>query len=139
MSFVLGKRSLNRLDGVHPDLVKVVLRAIELSESDFTVIEGTRTKEQQKKNILSGASKTMKSRHIPESNQCGLGCAVDIAPMLDLDNDGDLDLSWVEKHFGPIAVAMKQASEELGVPVEWGVDLWGWDAPHFQLPWSVYP
>jgi peptidoglycan L-alanyl-D-glutamate endopeptidase CwlK len=130
---------MERLAGVHPDLAAVVMRAIEISETDFTVIEGARTKEQQKKNVLSGASKTMKSRHIPESNQCGLSCAVDLAPMLDLDGDGDLDLSWAEKHFGPIAVAMKAAAGELGIPIQWGIDMWGWDAPHFQLPWAEYP
>ena len=41
MSFKLGKRSLSNLKGVHPDLVKVVKRAIELTEVDFTVIERT--------------------------------------------------------------------------------------------------
>ena len=47
MSFKLGKRSLSNLEGVHPDLVKVVNRAIELTQVDFTVIEGLRTKERQ--------------------------------------------------------------------------------------------
>lgn len=40
MSFKLGKRSLSNLEGVHPDLVKVVHRAIEITTVDFTVIEG---------------------------------------------------------------------------------------------------
>lgn len=139
MSFVLGKRSLNRLVGVHPDLVRVVQLAITKSAIDFTVNEGVRTKEQQKKNIISGASKTMKSRHIPEMNQCKMGCAVDLIPLLDLDGDGDLDISWAEEHFGPIAKAMKEAAAELNITIEWGIDLWGWDGPHFQLPWSKYP
>ncbi|MBO0346023.1 peptidoglycan-binding protein [Roseibium sp. CAU 1637] len=35
---------------------------------------------------------------------------------------------------------MKQAADELGVPVEWGGD-WRsfFDGPHFQLPWPAYP
>ena len=33
------KRSLSSLEGVHPDLVKVVNRAIELTQIDFTVID----------------------------------------------------------------------------------------------------
>lgn len=139
MTFHLGPRSLERLKGLHIDLQAVVIRAISLSEIDFTVIEGTRTLEQQKANVLSGASKTMRSRHIPDSNQCKLGCAVDLAPLLDLDGDGDLEPSWVQEHFGPIADAMKQASAELDIPIEWGFDLWGWDGPHFQLPWKEYP
>ncbi|MFL1917012.1 M15 family peptidase, partial [Plesiomonas shigelloides] len=43
MSFYLGKHSLENLRGVHPDLVKVVKRAIELTKVDFKVIEGKRT------------------------------------------------------------------------------------------------
>ncbi|MEQ1275320.1 hypothetical protein ABLT60_14825 [Acinetobacter ursingii] len=41
------KRSLSSLEGVHPDLVKVVNRAIELTQIDFTVIDRLRTKERQ--------------------------------------------------------------------------------------------
>ena len=37
MSYKLGNRSLKNLDGVHPDLRKVVERAIEITEQDFTV------------------------------------------------------------------------------------------------------
>lgn len=40
--FTLSQRSLNNLKGVHPDLVKVVRRAIEITEQDFVVIEGIR-------------------------------------------------------------------------------------------------
>ena len=43
MPFVLGSKSLAKLNGVHPDLVKVVKAAIKLSEVDFTVLEGLRT------------------------------------------------------------------------------------------------
>ena len=32
MTYALGKRSLERLVGVHPDLVRVVKRAIELTD-----------------------------------------------------------------------------------------------------------
>lgn len=39
--------SLSKLEGVHPDLVKVVKKAIELTECDFTVTEGLRSKERQ--------------------------------------------------------------------------------------------
>lgn len=137
--FKLGKKSLAKLEGVHPDLVKVVKRAIEISPRDFTVGEGERTIATQRKYVRSGASRTMRSRHIPSSNKCNLSCAVDLWALDDLDHDGDLDISWVEEHYKPIADAMKQASKELKIPVEWGVDLWGWDGPHFQLPWAKYP
>ena len=42
MAYVLGTRSKDNLKGVHPDLVKVVERAITLTTQDFTVIEGVR-------------------------------------------------------------------------------------------------
>jgi len=40
MSITLGSRSLSRLEGVHPDLVRVVKRAAASSDLDFTVLEG---------------------------------------------------------------------------------------------------
>ena len=71
--FVLGARSLKNLEGVNPNLIKVVKRAIEISPVDFAVIEGVRTKARQAELVKKGASKTMNSRHIT-------GHAVDIAP-----------------------------------------------------------
>ena len=43
--FKLSQKSLDRLSGVHPDLVAVVKRAIEITEVDFAVLEGVRSKE----------------------------------------------------------------------------------------------
>ena len=42
-------------EGVKPDLVKVVKRAIELTTVDFGVIEGVRTEERQKELVAKGA------------------------------------------------------------------------------------
>lgn len=130
--FKLSKKSLSKLQGVHPDLVRVVERAIQISTVDFMVGEGLRDLETQKRYVRIGASKTMKSRHLT-------GHAVDLWALNDLDGDGDLDISWVYKHYSPIAVAMKTAAKELNISIEWGVDLWNWDAPHFQLPRKEYP
>lgn len=47
MAYKLSQKSLSKLEGVHPDLVKVVKRAIEITECDFTITEGLRTKERQ--------------------------------------------------------------------------------------------
>lgn len=139
MAFRLSAKSEAKLRGVHPDLVKVVRLAIAISDVDFTVGEGVRTLAQQKINKRNGVSKTLRSRHIPEMNECGVACAVDLWALHDLDGDGDLDISWVEAHYAPIAQAMKKAAQELKIPIEWGYDLWGWDAPHFQLPRKDYP
>ena len=66
--FSFSKRSLDNLVGVNEDLVKVVHRALELSEIGFTVVEGIRTKERQVELVNQGKSKTMNSYHIPNSN-----------------------------------------------------------------------
>ena len=75
MTYALGQRSLDRLKGVHPDLQKVVRRAIELTPIDFTITEGLRTLERQKTLVAAGASQTLKSRHIT-------GHAIDFAALV---------------------------------------------------------
>ena len=127
MTFKLGPRSLARLKGVHPDLVKVVLRAIELTPVDFTVLEGLRSLERQKALVDAGASQTMNSRHLD-------GHAVDLGAWV----DDQVDWSW--PLYGKIAQAMKAAAAELKIPIEWGGDWTKFkDGPHFQLPWKDYP
>ncbi len=64
MAFQLGKRSRKRLARIHPDLRRVVERAIQLSDVDFTVMEGVRTLEKQKRLVEQGASRTLESRHL---------------------------------------------------------------------------
>lgn len=124
MPYKLGSRSLQNLSGVHPDLVAVVKRAIEITEQDFSVIEGVRNIDRQRKLVAQGKSKTMNSRHLT-------GHAVDIAPY---------PLSWDWDYFYPIADAMKQAAEELEVDLEWGGDWESFkDGPHWQLGWRSYP
>jgi hypothetical protein len=122
MAFTLSEKSLKRLQGVHPDLVKVVKRAIEITKQDFLVVEGLRTKERQRYLFSKGATRTMNSRHIT-------GHAVDIAPLV------DGKVSWDWKYFYPVRDAMKQAAKELDVKVEWGGDWKSFkDGPHWQLP-----
>lgn len=124
MSYTLGNKSRRKLYGVHPDLVAVVQRAIEITEQDFTVLEGLRTQERQQQLYNTGKSKTMNSRHLT-------GHAVDLAPW---------PINWDWDNFYPIADAMKQAAEELDIPLEWGGDWKSFpDGPHFQLPWKDYP
>ena len=130
--FSLGPRSKMRLNGVHPDLVKVVERAIQITTVDFTVLEGVRTPERQKILVESGASQTLNSRHIPGAD--GLGKAVDLGAWV----DDQVDWSW--PLYSKIADAMKEAAKQVNVPIEWGGD---WktfkDGPHFQLPKKEYP
>ena len=127
MPFKLGARSIERLQGVHPDLVRVVHRAIALTPVDFTVLEGLRSPERQKILVASGASQTLNSRHIT-------GHAVDLGAWV----DNQVDWSW--PLYTKIANAMKAAANELGIAIIWGGD---WktfkDGPHFELDRKVYP
>jgi len=121
--FQLSDRSINRLIGVHPDLVKVVKRAIEISEYDFMVIEGLRAIETQRKYVADGKSKTMNSYHLT-------GHAVDLAPL----ENGSIDWSNKKGQFDSVAKAVKKAAKEMGVVVEWGGDWKSFvDKPHFQI------
>lgn len=127
MSFELGSVSRVHLRGVHPDLVKVVEQAITISRIDFRVLQGVRTLEEQRKLVAAGASKTMKSRHLS-------GHAVDLGALL----EGQIRWDW--PLYDEIAVAMKAAAGDLGIPVEWGGDWKSFrDGPHYQLPWDSYP
>jgi peptidoglycan L-alanyl-D-glutamate endopeptidase CwlK len=51
-NFALGTRSICKLSGVHPDLVRVVKRAIELTSQDFMVLEGVRTEQRQRVSVF---------------------------------------------------------------------------------------
>lgn len=126
--FHWGSKSRERMKGLHPDLVSVLNRAIELTEVDITVLEGVRSRERQRDLVEKGSSRTMNSRHLT-------GHAVDIAP---INNFGKASWDW--KLYYKVEKAMKQAAKELGIPIEWGGD---WirfmDGPHWQLPWRLYP
>jgi len=126
MTFVLGRASLARLAGVHPDLVRVVKRAIALTPVDFRVTEGLRSIERQRELVKAGASKTMNSRHLT-------GHAVDVVALL----EGKVRWDW--PLYDRIAKAFKAAAKAEGVPLEWGGDWKFRDGPHFQLPWKQYP
>ena len=127
MGYSLGSRSKKRLEGVHPDLVRVVERAIELTEVDFTALEGMRTVARQKKLVAKGASTTMNSRHLT-------GHAVDIGAWV----GGTVRWDW--PLYYKLADAMKQAAGELKIDMDWGGDWKSFpDGPHFELRWAAYP
>lgn len=147
MTFKYSKASLTRLETVHPDMQRVAHRALELSPVDFSITQGRRTLDEQKR--LYGKGRTAaqcRAAGVPESyaqpsaakvtwtlNSNHLsGNAIDVAPFvngkLEYDDSGKLGL-WPK-----IAKAFKDAARELGVSIEWGGD---WtktkDRPHFEL------
>lgn len=126
-NFKLSRRSLERMQGIHPDLAKVVMLAIQLTEVDFGVTEGLRTIEKQREYVAKGASRTMNSRHLT-------GHAVDLVAYI------GSEVRWDWPLYYKIADAMKRAANSLGVPIVWGGD---WrtfkDGPHFELDRKAYP
>ena len=140
MAFTLSKASLDKLQGVHPKLVKVVKRAIELTKQDFKVLEGVRTPERQKELYAQGRTKpgpkvtwTLTSNHFVNP-KTGYGHAVDLVPY-------PVDWETLSK-FDAIQKAMFAAAKELGVTIRWGAN-WNrngkprekgeTDSPHFEL------
>lgn len=137
MPFVLGPTSLKRLAGVHPNLVMVVHRALELSAVDFAVLEGVRTLTRQRELYAKGRTArgpkvtwTMKSKHLT-------GHAVDLVPW-PVDWEGPARYP----KFDAISRAMFAAASDLGVVIRWGADWDGDgnsrergenDSPHWEL------
>ena len=138
--FSFSARSLNNLKGVHPKLVAVVKRALEISPIDFTVLEGVRSQERQNELWAQGRTKPgpvvtwIQSTGTHGVQKDGYGHAVDIAPF---------PIDWNDhKRFDQLANTMFAAAKELGVTLRWGGN-WDMDSvihekgesdsPHFEL------
>ncbi len=147
----LGTRSLDRLQGVHPDLIRVVKRAAAMADpaDDFTVLQGVRSREEMAQNYGKGRTAAecvakgvpakysepskakvtwladpYKSPHRVHAD--GLGHAVDLAPF---------PIDWNDfARFKRVMALMKHAAAAEGVAIECGGDWSKPDLPHFQLP-----
>jgi peptidoglycan L-alanyl-D-glutamate endopeptidase CwlK len=123
--------------------VRVVKKAAAISDLDFTVLEGLRTLERQRKLVAEGASRTMKSRHLT-------GHAVDLGVLI----DGSVRWDWgLYLRLGEV---MRKASLAEGIPIRWG-GTWKLlsaingpitakilsrsfpDGPHFEIDPKKYP
>jgi peptidoglycan L-alanyl-D-glutamate endopeptidase CwlK len=152
--YKLGSGSLKELAGVHPELVAVVKLAIQWTAQDFSVHDGLRTLDEQKRLVAAGASQTLDSRHVS-------GHAVDLLPSI----NGKPRWEWAPMYV--IADAMRSAARHLGTPLRWGgawdIDFTSSvaspedlvaqyatrrrdqglrpfiDGPHYELPASKYP
>jgi peptidoglycan L-alanyl-D-glutamate endopeptidase CwlK len=157
MSYTFGKVSEQRLVGVHPKLVAVVRRALQLTTVDFMLVEGLRSREQMAVNYGKGRTAAQcqaagvdprhaqpkaakvtwlrdpyNSKHGKQAD--GFGHAVDLLPA---------PYDWKDlRGFDAVAKAMLQAADELKTPIKWGAD-WNQngkprekgetDSPHFEL------
>jgi peptidoglycan L-alanyl-D-glutamate endopeptidase CwlK len=113
MGFKLSTGSIEKLIGVKPEMVLVVGRAITKTKIDFGVTQGLRTIEEQKEYVASGASQTMKSKHLT-------GDAVDLVAYM------GSRISWEITLYDDIADAMVEAAKEIGVGLRWGA---AWHIP----------
>lgn len=118
-SFTFGPSSLAKLEGIHPDLHKLCMAAIDFSYMDFGIIEGLRTKDRQAHLVKDGKSQTMNSRHIT-------GHAIDFMPYY----QGKYLDAW--PYFYPVADAFAAVSKTLNIPIVWGSS-WGFKLIHFNF------
>lgn len=146
--YTFGKASQARLEGLHPDLVKVLLEAITISDIDFTIMEGLRSDEQCYINFGKGRTTVectqagcpgryarphdpkvtwlghpLSSNHRKKAD--GFGHAVDIYPYpvsLVLGKPA----KFYEPLFDKITKVMFRAAKELNIPIRWGAD-WNMD------------
>lgn len=128
MAFYFGTGSKKRLEGLHPELVQVLNRAIEISTVDFRIHEGVRDLATQRHYLAIGASKTLNSLHLPQPD--GFGHAADLYPLTFKDpfprasEDPTMRKRKLDA-FREVARAMYAAADELGILIQWGND---WNA-----------
>jgi peptidoglycan L-alanyl-D-glutamate endopeptidase CwlK len=146
MSYTFGKASQARLEGLHPDLVKVLKHAIENSDIDFTIIEGLRSDEQCYINFGKGRTTVecvsagcpgryarphdpkvtwlghpLSSNHRKKPD--GFGHAVDVYPY-PVSLVLNAKPKFYEPLFDKIAKVMFASAKDLGIAIRWGAD---WD------------
>lgn len=110
--FKFGTKSISELEGVKPVLVDVVKEALGLTKQDFTVFDGIRTLQEQHELLASGASATLKSKHLKQSD--GYGHAVDLVPYIAGRN------RWEWEPIYKIAHAVARAAKKHNVTIRWG-------------------
>lgn len=156
MSYKLSKKSeINKLE-CHLDLQYIIDKACEVSYEknlfDFAITEGRRTYEEQVKLFESGASTTMKSRHIPAYTQIITARVDQISEITNYTK-----IRW--SHAFDFAVyyqgkirwefplyqrmwesVFKPIADDAQIDLEWGGNWKSFkDGPHIQLSWKSYP
>ena len=110
MAFKLSKTSLGRIEGIDEELYALVCASIHNTPYDFGIppLGGLRTIEEQRKLVESGASKTMKSKHLE-------GNAFDFMVYL------GSRVCWEIKFYDDVGDAIVKTAKELGIKqLKWG-------------------
>lgn len=130
-----SKRSLQKLEGLHPQLKEFALELIKVTPYDISITCGVRTAEEQNAVYQQGRTKAgkiatncdgykYKSNHQVHAD--GLGYAFDIAVLV----NGQCD--WRESKFKEVADSARELMAKYNV--EWGGDWKNFkDFPHFEL------
>jgi peptidoglycan L-alanyl-D-glutamate endopeptidase CwlK len=131
-----GKKSLEQLATLHPDLQKILNIAIKYY--DITILEGVRTVERQQELVRTGMSKTMQSKHLKQDD--GYSHAVDCAlhPIDWKDRERFVFLQGYLKGIADMLYEKGEISHKLRLGVDWDGD--GdikehsfFDGPHIEL------
>jgi len=120
------------MKGVHPDLIRLAKKAIELSQIDFGITHGVRTMEEQRKLYAQGrttagpiVTNTLKSKHLIQSD--GYGHAIDIVCYV------NGNVTWSDKYYYEVADAFEEAGKLLGIKYVWGGSWKMKDLPHYEI------
>lgn len=139
--YKLGDRSLKNLEGVHPDMVRLMKAAIKNSPVDFTITEGVRTAKRQAELYAQGrtaggikvtSKDGVKSKSNHQVKADGFGHAVDLYPFF----EGQVQVHHKDtvKCLYKISDHIKKTAKELGIGLRCGID-WRvpFDPPHYEL------
>lgn len=119
MSYKFSDTSQAKLDGCHPDLIRLFTAV--LKDRDCTILEGHRSRQRQEQLLIDGKTKTLKSNHLYEPS-----LAVDVMPY---PIDWDDRLGQHE-----FATLVYRKAIELGIRVRWGGNFKSfYDAPHWEI------
>ncbi len=127
-----SQSSIRRLEGVHPDLQKLAITAIDSSPIDFGISQGVRTKEQQAELYAQGRTKpgkvvtrTLFSKHIPQED--GYSHAFDVVVFI------GGKVIWDESVYIELSKHIIKTAAKMGIKIEWGGTWPKPDYPHYQL------
>ena len=157
MSFTWNQHSVDKMAGLHPDLIRVLQKFITISRLACVIAQGVRTREYQYAlwrsshaldgSVIAGAdwktncNGTPLGETSPEGSAgTGLsnhqsGHAVDIAVLI------AGDVNWELRYYKTLAGDMLAAAAACAVPLVWGGS---WpqpktDSDHFELNKAFYP
>lgn len=117
-----------KLQGVEPDLVKVVQRASQISMHGFRIVQGKRSQVEQDRLYEQGRRRPGSIVTWTRNSQHTEGRAIDFQPF-----DVEGRPTWHPRAFESVAGEFKRAAAEVGVRIDWGYDLWGKDLGHIEL------